>query len=436
MEPWFVSVLCVILMVVLAMSGIYIGYALFLSGALGILLIGGAQMLGAQLGVVGYGATANYGYVVIPMYILMGQLAAEAGLGQDAFRAARLCVGHLRGGLLMSTTVACGIFGGISGSSAADAAVFAKVAFPEMVRYGYHKGLAAGCIAAAGALAIMIPPSILLVLYGIIAEQPVGKLLIGGIGPGLLTVAAYLLTIHILTRVNPKLAPAIEEIASWRDRIVGLRGFLPIAVIFMFAIGGLSLGMFTPTEGAAMGAAASLVMAMLMRRVSGRLFTYSVRESGIITGMIYLALIGGIVFSRMLVLGGLVEVVSDFIITLPVSRHVIFAAIVAFYLILGMLMQPIVIMLVTIPVILPALAQMGYDPIWFGIVFVALSEGAVITPPVAVNLYTVKGVLGDQVSLSEITRGTLWFLLAGLVVLIFLYLFPQIALWLPGVVWK
>ena len=436
MESWLVSVLCVGLMIVLAFSGVYIAYALFLSGMLGILLIGGAQMLGAQLGLVSYSATASYGYVVIPLYILMGQLASEAGLGQDAFHTARLWIGHLRGGLLMATTVACGLFGGISGSSAADAAVFSRVAFPEMVRFGYDRSLAAGCIAAAGTLAIMIPPSILLVLYGIIAEQPIGKLLIGGIGAGLLEVVLYVLVVSIVTGVNPKLAPTVKESVSWRERLVGIRSIVPIAIIFVFAIGGILFGIFTPTEGAAMGAGASLMIAMAMRRMTWKAFTLSLKESSTISGMIFLAIIGGLLFSRMLVLGGIVESVSAFIIALPVSRHIIFMGIVVLYIILGMIMQPIVIMLITIPVLLPTMVAMGYDPVWFGIMFVALSEMAVITPPVAVNLYTVKGVLGDQVSTDEIFRGTLWFLVADVATLFLLYVFPQIALWLPGVVYK
>jgi C4-dicarboxylate transporter DctM subunit len=435
MEPWLVSIFCVVLMLVLVFFGIHVPYALILSGVVGMLFIGGVKMLGAQLGVIGYGAAATYGYVVIPLFILMGQFAAEAGLGQDAFHAARLWVGHLRGGLAMATVAGCAAFAAASGSTASSAALFARVAFPEMVRYGYSKALASGCIAAAGTVATMIPPSILLVLYGIIAEQPIGKLLIGGVGPGLLEALSYVAVINIAARINPKLAPAVKERVSWRERLVSMREFGPIAAVFMFAIGGIFFGVFTPTEGGAMGAAGSLIIALALGRLSPKAFTFSLRESGIITGMMFLAIIGGFLFSRMLVLGGIVESVTGFIIALPVSRHIIFLGITVLFIVLGMVMQAIVIMLITVPVLLPAMIEMGYDPIWFGIMFVRLAELAVITPPVAVNLYVVKGVLRDQVSLYEIFRGTLWFLAADIVNLFLLYCFPQIALWLPGLMW-
>lgn len=423
-------------MLVLVFLGVHVAYGLILSGVVGILLIGGVQMLGAQLGIVGYGATANYGYVVIPLFILMGQFAAEAGLGQDAFHAARLWIGRLRGGLAMATVAGCAAFGAASGSTASSAALFARVAFPEMVRYGYSRALASGCVAAAGTLASMIPPSILLVIYGIIAEQPIGKLLIGGIGPGLLETLSYIAVINIVVRVNPNLAPRVRESASWRERLVSLRGLVPITAVFMFAIGGIFFGIFTPTEGGAMGAGGSLIVALIMRRLSRGAFTLSLRESGIITGMMFLAIIGGFLFSRMLVLGGIVESVTGFITALPVSRHMIFFGITALLIVLGMVMQPIVIMLITVPILQPAIITMGYDPIWFGIMFVRLAELAVITPPIAINLYVVKGVLRDQVSLGEIFRGTLWFLTADIINLFLLYWFPQIALWLPGLMLK
>ncbi|MDX9821500.1 MAG: TRAP transporter large permease [Syntrophales bacterium] len=436
MELWLISILCLLLMIILVFSGLHVAYSLLLSGMLGILFIGGLQMLGAQLGSIGYNATASYGYVVIPMFILMGQFAAEGGLGNEAYRAARLWVGKLYGGLAMATIAGCGIFGAASGSTASASALFAKVAFPEMVKYGYHRGLAAGCIAASGTVASMIPPSILLVLFGIIAEQPIGKLLVAGIGPGMLEIFSYMFVVYLAVRINPKLAPIVTDEISWKDRFGSLKDLMPIAVVFMFAIGGIFFGVFTPSEGGAMGASGALIVVLLMRRLSFQGFKKSLRESGIITGMMFLAIIGGFLFARMLVLGGIVEAVTNFIITLPLSRHLIFLGITLLYLILGMVMQPIVIMLITIPILLPAISSMGYDPIWFGIIFVRLAELAVITPPVSVNLYVVKGILGDEVSLGDIFKGTFLFIMADISNVFLLYLFPQIALWLPGVMWK
>jgi tripartite ATP-independent transporter DctM subunit len=227
----------------------------------------------------------------------------------------------------------------------------------------------------------------------------------------------------------------VRESVNWREKIVSLKSLLPLTVIFMFAIGGIFFGIFTPTEGGAMGAGGALLVAVIMRRLRWKAFTFSLKESGIITGMVFVAILGGFVFSRMLVLGGVVEAVAGFIVRLPVDRHVIFLLITVLYIILGMIMQSLVIMVITVPVLMPTVIALGYDPIWFGIMFVRLAEMAVITPPVAVNLYVVKGVLGDQVSLVDIMRGTLWFLVADASNLVLLYLFPQITLWLPTKMW-
>ncbi len=436
MDPWLVSISCVVLMVVLVFCGIHIAFSLLLSGMIGMLLIVGPQMLVGQLGTIAYNSTASYGYVVIPLFILMGQFAAESGIGQDAFYSARLWLGRLRGGLAMATIAGCGAFGAASGSTASTAALFARIAFPEMVRYGYDRALAAGCIAAAGTVAAMIPPSILLVLYGIIADQSIGKLLIGGIVPGILEVVIYMATVNIMVRRNPRLAPTVSETASWGEKFLSLKALLPIGFIFMFAIGGIFFGLFTPSEGGAMGAAGSFIVVMSMRRLNWRMVRISFKETSIVTGMMFLALLGGFFFSRMLILGGVVSDVAHLIGSLQVSRHLIFAGITGLLVILGMIMQPIVMMIITVPILVPVIIKLGYDPIWFGIMFVRLSELAVITPPVAVNLYVVKGVLKDAVSLTEIIKGVLPFIAATAVNFVILYLFPQIALWLPGLMYK
>jgi C4-dicarboxylate transporter, DctM subunit len=436
MDPWTVSILCVVLMVVLVFGGVHIAYSLLLSGMIGMLLIGDIQMLGAQLGTIAYNATASYGYVVIPLFILMGQFAAESGIGQDAFYSARLWLGRLRGGLAMATIAGCGAFGAASGSTASTAALFARIAFPEMVRYGYDRALAAGCIAAAGTVAAMIPPSILLVLYGIISDQSIGKLLIGGICPGILECLIYMVTVNIMVRHNPTLAPTLKEKASWSKKIISLKAIVPIAFVFMFAIGGIFFGLFTPSEGGAMGASGSFIVVLFMRRLNWKMVVTSFRETSIVTGMMFLAILGGFLFSRTLILGGMISDITQLICSLEVSRHVIFAGITLLLVILGMIMQPIVMMIITVPLLVPVIVKLGYDPIWFGIMFVRLSELAVITPPVAVNLYVVKGVLKDEVSLTDIIKGVLPFIAATAVNFVILYLFPEIALWLPRLMYK
>lgn len=436
MDPWTISILCIVLMVIFVICGIHIAYSLMLAGMIGIVLIGGLQLLAAQISTIAYNATASYGYVVIPLFILMGQFAAESGIGQDAFHAGRLWLGRLRGGLAMATIAGCGAFGAASGSTASTAALFSRIAFPEMVRYGYDKRLAAGCIAAAGTVAAMIPPSILLVLYGIIADQSIGKLLIGGICPGILECLIYMATVYIMVRHNPKLAPTVTEKVGWGEKFISIRGLIPIGFIFMFAIGGIFFGLFTPSEGGAMGAAGSFLVVLFMRRMNWKMVKISFKETSIITGMMFLALLGGFLFSRTLILGGMVSDVARLVGSLQVSRHLIFAGVTFLLVILGMIMQPIVMMLITVPILVPAMLKLGYDPIWFGIMFVRLSELAVITPPVAVNLYVVKGVLKDDVSLTDIIKGVMPFIAATSVNYLLLYLFPEIALWLPGLMYK
>ncbi|MEW5804477.1 MAG: TRAP transporter large permease subunit [bacterium] len=436
MQDWMSSVVSLIVMLGLIGGGVHIGYALLLSGVLGILLIAGPQVLMAQLANVAYNATASYGYVVIPLFILMGQFAAESRIGQDAFAAGRLWLGRLRGGLAMATIAGCGAFGAASGSTASTAALFARIAFPEMVRYGYDKKLASGCIAAAGTVAAMIPPSILLVLFGILSDQSIGKLLIGGICPGILECLIYMATVYIMVKCNPKLAPSLEKKSDLREKLLSIRSVIPIGFIFMFAIGGIFIGLFTPSEGGAIGAAGSFIVILCMRRVNWNIIKTSFKETAIITGMMFLALIGGFLFSRAMVLGGTVSYFTKFLTSLEVSPHLIFMGITGLLIVLGMIMQPIVIMLITVPILVPAIIKLGFDPIWFGIMFVRLSELAVITPPVAVNLYVVKGVLKDDVSLTDIIKGVMPFIAASVLNYILLYFFPQLVLWLPGLMYK
>jgi len=423
-------------MVILVSGGIHIGYSLLLCGMIGMLWISGGGVLAAQLSTFAYNATASYGYVVIPLFILMGQFAAESGIGQDAFYSARLWLGRLPGGLAIATIAGCGAFGAASGSTASTAALFSKIAFPEMVRYGYDRALSAGCIAASGTVAAMIPPSILMVLYGIISDQSIGKLLIGGICPGILECVIYMATVYTMVRRNPKLAPTLNEVVSLGEKIRSLKSLLPIGIVFMFAIGGIFFGAFTPSEGGAMGAAGSFIVVLALGRMNWKTVKTSFRETSIVTGMMFLALLGGFLFSRALILGGTISEVARLIGALDVSRHLIFAGIVVLLIILGMIMQPIVMMIITVPILVPVIIKLGYDPIWFGVMFVRLSELAVITPPVAVNLYVVKGVLKDDISLMEIIRGVIPFIAATAVNFLLLYLFPQIALWLPQLMYK
>ncbi|MBI2848485.1 MAG: TRAP transporter large permease subunit [Chloroflexi bacterium] len=436
MESWMWGILATVLMLVVIFAAVPIAFGLFIGGLAGMFLIADLKLMGGQLASLSYAVLASYSWAVIPMFFLMGQFAAYGRLAEDAFEAAKNWLGRIHGSLAMATTFGCAAFGAASGSSAASVELFAKVAGPEMIRAGYDRSLAAGCIAGSGTMAVMIPPSVILLLYGIIAEQSLGKLLMAGILPGILEAVSYSLLIYLRVRFNPRLAPTTEFRATTRAKITSASRILPILLVFFFAIGGIFFGIFTPTEGGAMGAGGALLVVLAMRRLSFKNFKSSLNESAIQTGMVVFAMLGGLMFSRMLVLSGGLEIITNFVTALPVSKHIIFAGVILIYLILGMVMQATILMLVTVPILLPAMLALGYDPIWFGIMIVRMGEVAMITPPVAVNLYIVRDALSNEgVTLGTTFRGTLWFLAADGSNVLLLYLFPQIALWLPEKMW-
>jgi C4-dicarboxylate transporter DctM subunit len=347
-------------------------------------------------------------------------------------------VGNLPGGLAIATTLANAAFGAASGSTSAAAALFSKLAYPEMKRYGYSKELAAGCITAAGTLAAMIPPSIAMVVYGIVGNQPIGKLLIAGIIPGLLQTAIFIIVITIWVRVNPSAAPLTisHEKVPFKEKIIISGRVLPILVIFFFAVAGIFFGIFTPTEGGAVGATAALITVLLMRRLSWESFKVCLKETAVTTGMIMVIVFGGYLFSRMLASSGMIKEVTEFLITLNVSKHFLFFLIILLLTVAGMLIVPIVMIVIFVPILLPPLVALGYDPIWFGVIFTAMVEIAVITPPVALNIFVVKASLGNELTMGNIINGVLPFLVSCYVVLLILYLWPQLATWLPAIMFK
>jgi C4-dicarboxylate transporter DctM subunit len=438
MEPTTIALLLVVAMIVMSFLGIHMAWTMGICALLGMYLIDGMGMVSMQFGEAAYKIVASYDLVTVPMFVILGLFVSESGLGKDVFIAARLWLGKLPGGLAIATTVANAAFGAASGSTSAAAALFSKVAYPEMKRYGYSKELAVGCITAAGTLAAMIPPSIAMVVYGIVGNQPIGKLLIAGIIPGILQTIVFIIVVLIWVRIKPSAAPLTisQEKVPLKERLIITGRVLPIMVIFFFAVAGIFFGIFTPTEGGAVGASASLITVLLMRRLSWEGFKVCLKEAAVTTGMIMLIVFGGYLFSRMLASSGLIKEVTNFLITLDVSRHILFIIIIAMLTLAGMLIVPIVMIVIFVPILLPPLVALGYDPIWFGVIFTAMIEIAVITPPVALNIFVVKAVLGKEVTMGNIVSGTLPFLVSCYVVLIILYLWPQLATWLPSVIFK
>ncbi len=438
MDPHTIALILLILLLVLSFLGVHIAWAMGVGALLGMYLIDGMGMVSMQFGEAAYKIVASYDLVTVPMFVIMGLFVSESGLGKDIFIVARLWLGKLPGGLAIATTAANAVFGAASGSTSAAVALFSKLAYPEMIRYGYSKQLAAGCITGSGTLAAMIPPSIALVVYGIVSNQSIGKLLLAGIIPGILQTVIFMVLIVIWVKLRPSAAPAAISLdkVSFKEKVAITARVFPILVIFFFAVAGIFFGIFTPTEGGAVGATAALSTVLLMRRLDWRSFKVCLRETAVTTGMIMVIVLGGYLFSRMLASSGLISEVTQLLITLNVSKHLLFFLIVVMLTLAGMLIVPIVMIVIFVPILLPPLVTLGYDPIWFGVMFTALIELAVITPPVALNIFVIKSVVGKELTMGEIVNGTVPFIFATYFTMLILYMVPKLSTWLPSIMYK
>lgn len=438
MEPTTIALVLLAVLLISSCLGIHIAWAMGATALLGMYLIDGMGMVTMQFGEAAYKIVASYDLVTVPMFVIMGLFVAESGLGQDTFIVARMWLGRLPGGLAIATTAANAVFGAASGATSAAVALFSKLAYPEMRRYGYSKQLAAGCITGSGTLSAMIPPSIALVVYGIVSNQSIGKLLLAGIIPGILQTVIFIILIIVWAKVKPSAAPTAisQENVSFKEKVVTSARVLPIMIIFFFAVAGIFFGIFTPTEGGAVGATAALATVLLMRRLNWGSFKVCLKEAAITTGMIMVIVLGGYLFSRMLASSGLISEVTQFLITLDVSKHLLFFLIVVLLTLAGMLIVPIVMIVIFVPILLPPLVELGYDPLWFGVMFTALIELAVITPPVALNIFVIKSVVGKELTMGEIVMGTVPFIAASYFTMVILYMVPQLSTWLPSIMYK
>jgi tripartite ATP-independent transporter DctM subunit len=426
------GVIVAVLLAVMLAAGIHIGVALGLGGALGIFLAIGPDAALAQIATVPFNTTNSFTLAVIPLFILMGSLATQAGLTTDLYRAAYNWLGQVRGGLAMATTLASAAFGAASGSTLVNAAVFTKLAMPEMTRFGYDKRLSAGCIAASGTLASLIPPSILMVVYAIITEQSVARLLIAGLVPGLLSAFVFLVGIYILVTLRPELAPRQTIRVSMAEKVRSLRGIWGISFLFLLVIGGIYAGFFVPTYAGAVGAFGAFLIVIAKRRMNRRMLTDTFKEAGLTTSTIFIIVIGGILFARFLTYTGLVGEISNWMLGLDLPRYYYLLGFVVLFLILGMFLDAIAIMVMTLPVMFPILVGVGYDPIWLGVISIKLAEISLITPPVGLNVYVVRSASPVPLTLNEAFAGVLPFVAMDMVTLLLLIMLPEITLFLPN----
>lgn len=387
---------------------------------------GALVMTGQQM----YDQVTLYSFTVIPLFILMGAFITRSNLAHELYDAANAFVGHFRGGLAMGTVVACGGFGAVCGSSLATAATISRVAMPSMRRYGYDDALSTGSIAAGGTLGIMIPPSVPMVIYGILAETDIAKLFIAGILPGILLIVLFATAIAITTARRPEQGPPGERV-GWRDRFRLLGRVWGVLLIFLIIIGGIYGSIFTPTEAAGVGVAAAGAFAVARGKLGWRELRESLIETGVTTGMIFVISFGAVIFANFVNLAGFTGSISNFLISLDISTMGIIIAICLIYLVMGCIFDSLSMLILTIPIFAAILKPMGVDMVWFGIIAVITVEMGLITPPVGLNVFVVKATVGD-VSLATAFRGVWPFVAAMLIGLVLILFFPQIATFLPS----
>ncbi len=422
----FILPVC-ILLAALIIVGMPIAFAMGITGAIGLYLVGGMDAMLGILSTAPYRNTASWTLTAVPLFVFMAEVLTASRLSSDIFDAANKWLGRLPGGMAIATIFAAAGFGAVSGSSTAAAATFARTAVPEGLRHGYQAGMMTGTVAAAGTLAIMIPPSIIMVIYGILTETSIGALFVGGLVPGLMTAFAYSVAVVVWVRRNPaSVPPSVRH--TWAERLASLRRIWPVVLLFAAVVGGMYGGVVTVTEAAAAGAVGALAIgALVLRRLSWRDLSETLERTTRTTAMIFAIVIGAHIFSYFLTMTLATQKLVGFVAALDVPRGVILAILIGIYLILGCLMDQLAILVLTVPIVFPLMMKLGYNPVWFGILITMTVEIGLITPPFGMNVFVVSSITGTP--LREVIRGVMPFVLAALVVLLIFAVFPGLVTW-------
>lgn len=429
MSPEIIGVIGLGVLVALLFARMWIGAAMALVGFIGYAYLMGINPAFSVISIIPFSTMSWYPMTCIPLYVFMGVILYQSAVGKDLYDTAYTLVGQLRGGLSVATVLACALFAAITGISAPAIVTMGKVALPAMRKYNYDDKLSLGSIACAGTLAFLIPPSIGLIIYGVLTETSIAKLYMAGFVPGILLTCLFIATIMIITARNPKAGPAGPK-TSLREKVVSLKGTWPTLLLFIVVLGGIYMGVFTPTEGGAVGAFGALVITAAMRRLNFQRLRDSILEATQTTAFIMLLIIGAFILMKFLAVSKLTILMGTTIAGLPVPPLVIFAGIVLLYIILGMFLDIMAAIILTIPVIFPLVIALGFDPIWFGVIVVILVEMGLVTPPVGMDAFILSGAV--DAPLSTIFRGVVPFIVAMIICIVLLTAFPQIALWLPG----
>lgn len=420
------------LMVLLFFLEMPVGFAMGIVGLGGMWCVLSSEAALSTIGTEIWETFANYGLTVIPMFILMGQICFYSGVNENLYRTAFTWMGRLRGGLAMATVMACAGFAAICGSNTATAATMTAVALPQMKKYGYHPILSTSSVACGSTLGVVIPPSVVLMVYGIYTEQSIGKLFWGSTVPGLLMAFLFCLTVYCMCLVRPEWGPGGDR-TSFMEKIRAIPGALEMIILFTLIMTGLYSGAYTPTEAGAAGAFLALVLGLVRRKLTWRGFIGSVVDTLKISCMIIIIVAGAVIFGRFLTISGLPQQITELAAALPVPPWVIMCVILTVYLIAGCLMDALGFLLVSIPIFFPLAMKLGYDPIWFGCIITVVTTLGAITPPVGISVYVVSGMNKD-VPMATIFSGVLWFIPAYILTMALMIAFPQVALFLPSLV--
>lgn len=429
MNPILAGYLGIAILVIILFSKMPIGYSMAIIGFLGFAFINGMDPALGLLRQVPYEFFSSYNLSVVPLFLLMGSFALTAGLSEKLYRFVYKWMGNFKGGLSMATVGGCAFFAAISGSSVATAATMATVALPEMKKYNYSDSLATGCIAAGGSIGILIPPSVILIIYGIIAEQSIGKLFLAGFLPGVLEAVFYILTITILVRINPSLGPRGPK-TSFREKITGFSDVWEVLILFICVIGGIYAGAFTPTEAAGVGSFGAFFFAVVRKKMTWQNFWQSILDTTKNVGMCFIIVMGAMIFGYFLAVSRVPFNMASFVSEMPINRHLILIIILLILVLLGCVMDSMAIVLLTVPIFFPVILRLGFDPIWFGILVVRVTEMGLITPPVGLNVYIIKGISG--LPMGTVFKGVVPFIFADICHIALLMAYPPISLFLPN----